>query len=306
MFFIRPTGPVIILAMSDRPDTAVNPSPPAPSKARRLLKRTLIYLVVIYLLWLAIAFAIQRSILFPSSLAGDVSAATAPDGVEVIRLEIEAGRVEAWYIPGEGVSAESTGPLVIFAHGNAELIDQWPNSLRGYTRLGISVLLPEFRSYGRSDGEPSQEALKQDYTRFYDLITARPEVDPARVILHGRSIGGAVIAQLATVRPSNCMVLQSSPASIRLMARRFLAPGALVRDPYDSVSVIQSYPSPVLVMHGTQDQTIPPSHANLLAEASTHPDTRLIFYEVDHNTLPPSGPYWADIEQFLKDAGVLE
>lgn len=292
--------------MSESPDTVANPVHPPPARPRRLLKRALIYLLVIYLIWLIIAFTIQRSILFPSSLAGDVSAASAPPGVEVIHLEIDGGQVEAWFIPGEGVSPESPGPLVIFAHGNAELIDQWPTNLRGYTTRGISVLLPEFRSYGRSDGAPSQEALKQDYIAFYDRVTTRLEVDPSRVVLHGRSIGGAVVAQLADQRPSAAMIQQSSPASIRLMARRFLAPGFLVKDPYDSVKVIQSYPSPVLVMHGTNDGTVPPSHANLLADASTHTHSRLIFYEVDHNTLPPTGPYWDEIEGFLKDAGVLE
>ena len=292
--------------MSDRPDASVDPGPTAPPKPRRLLKRTLIYIVVIYLVWLAIAFTIQRSILFPSSLAGNVTGAAAPDGVEVIHLDIEEGRVEAWYVPGDGVTADSPGPLVIFAHGNAELIDQWPINLRGYTSRGISVLLPEFRSYGRSDGEPTQALLKQDYTAFYDLVTARPEVDPSRVILHGRSIGGAVITQLADARPSVAMIQQSSPASIRLMARRFLAPGFLVLDPYDSVRVIKSYPAPLLVMHGNHDKTVPPSHAHLLAEASNHPDTRLILYDIDHNTLPPTEPYWNEIERFLKDADILE
>jgi len=296
------------VSMPDLPEASASPSPPAPSKARRLLKRTLIYLFVIYILWLVIAFTIQRSILFPSGLVGGAAGApgvSAPPGVEVLTLDIPGGQVEAWFIPGEGVSADSPGPLVVFAHGNAELIDHWPDGLRGYKQLGISVLLPEFRSYGRSDGEPSQQALKQDYIQFYDLVAAKPEVDPARVILHGRSIGGAVVAQLATERPSAAMIQQSSPASIKRMARRFLAPGLLVKDPFDSVKVIESYPSPVLVMHGSKDMTIPPSHANLLAQASTHPNTKLILYGVDHNTLPPAGPYWDHIEQFLEDAHVL-
>lgn len=292
--------------MPDPSDAVPEKTKPTPGGPRRLLRRTLIYLVVIYLLWLLMAFTLQRSILFPSSLAGDVRGASAPPGVEVLHLDIEGGRVEAWFVPGEGVSPEAPGPLVVFAHGNAELIDQWPTGLRGYQQRGISVLLPEFRGYGRSDGDPSQDALKQDYAAYYDLVTARPEVDASRVVLHGRSIGGAVIAQLATQRPSRAMIQQSSPASIRLMARRFLAPGFLVRDPYDSVAVVRDYPAPVLVMHGKDDGTVPPSHARRLAEASTHPGSRLIFYDVDHNTLPPSGPYWDEIERFLKDAGVLE
>lgn len=281
-------------------------NPPATSKARRLLKRAMTYLLVIYLSWLVIGCSIQRSLLFPSSLAGGAGTGAAPRGVEVMHIDIDPGRIEAWFIPGDGVSADSPGPLVIFAHGNAELIDHWPDGLRGYTQRGISVLLPEYRSYGRSDGDPSQHNLTQDFIAAYDLITQRSDVDPSRVILHGRSIGGAVVAQLASHRTSAAMILQSSPSSIKRMAARFLVPSFLVSDPFDSVKVIRAYQPPVLIMHGIADKTIPPSHAPRLANASKNPATKLIYYPVDHNTLPPDNPYWYDIEQFLKDAGVLE
>lgn len=221
-------------------------------------------------------------------------------------IDSPAGPVEAWFIPGEGVTAEAPGPVVLFAHGNAELIDLWPEELRGYTRLGVSVLLPEFRGYGRSAGDPSQRAIAEDYAKFYDRVTQRPEVDPSRVILHGRSIGGGVAAQLAVDRPSAVLVLQSTPASIKRMAARFLFPFFLVRDPFDSVRVVKHYQSPVLILHGKLDNIVPPAHAQRLADAATHPQSRLIWYDVDHNTLPPTRAYWNDVEQFLKDTGVLE
>ncbi|MEZ6189695.1 MAG: alpha/beta hydrolase [Phycisphaerales bacterium] len=289
-----------------------NPAPepggnkaPAKRRGKRLLKRAMIYLLVIYLSWLLIGFFIQRSILFPRSLAGGGAVGTL-NGIEVLNIETPDGPVEAWFIPGDGVSAEHPGPLVIFAHGNAELIDHWPDELRGYKRLGISVLLPEFRGYGRSAGEPGQRAITGDYVKFYDIVTKRPEVDTSRIILHGRSIGGAVAAQLAAARPSAVLILQSSPASIRRMAARFLFPFFLVRDPFDSVRVVKNYENPVLVMHGKVDNIVPPAHADRLKNASTNPQSELIWYDVDHNTLPPTRAYWDDVERFLKDTGVLE
>lgn len=277
---------------------------PARSGARWLLKRTMIYLLAIYLAWLLIGCFLQRSILFPRSMAGGPGPVVAPKEVEVFHIDSSQGRVEGWFIPGEGVSAESPGPVVIFAHGNAELIDHWPDGLRGYKRLGVSVLLPEFRGYGRSAGDPSQRAIGEDFARFYDIVIQRPEVDPSRVILHGRSIGGGVAAQLAADRPSAALILQSSPSSIKRIAARFLIPGFLVRDPFDSIAVLRAYEDPVLIMHGKIDTIIAPKHAHKLDAAAKN--STLIFYDVDHNTLPPSGPYWADIEQFLKDIEVLE
>ena len=271
----------------------------------------MIYLVVIYLAWLWVGFFIQRRILFPrymvqappvASMVGMVMTY----GIDVLTVDSPQGPVEGWFMPGIGVSAESPGPVVIFAHGNGELIDHWPYELDAYTNMGVSVLLPEYRGYERSAGDPSQKAIAQDYAAFYDLIIQRPDVDAARVVLHGRSIGGGVAAQLADDRPSAAMILQSSPSSIRRIAARFLVPWFLVRDPFNSVPVVRDYPYPVLVMHGSQDHIIPPSHATRLANAATHPESRLILYDTDHNTIPPSDTYWDDIEQFLKDADVLE
>ncbi len=279
---------------------------PAPARAKRLLKRTMIYLLGIYLVWLLIGCSIQRSILFPRSLVGGPIAVLVRSDTEVFYIESPQGPVEAWFILGDGVTAQAPGPVVIFAHGNGELIDHWPDGLRGYKRLGISVLLPEFRGYGRSAGDPSQRAIAQDFAQFYDDVIKRPEVDPSRVVLHGRSIGGGVAAQLAADRPSAALILQSSPSSIKRMVARFLLPWFLVRDPFDSVRVVRGYKQPVLVMHGKVDKTVPPSHGTRLAKATTNPVSRLIFYDVDHNTLPPSEPYWRDIKQFLKDAGVLK
>jgi fermentation-respiration switch protein FrsA (DUF1100 family) len=290
------------------PDPAPEPGgtkAPAKRRGKRLLKRVMIYLLVIYLSWLLIGFFIQRSILFPRSLAGG-GAANTLNGIEVLYVETPDGPVEAWFIPGDGVSAEHPGPVVIFAHGNAELIDHWPDEMRGYTHLGVSVLLPEFRGYGRSAGDPGQRAIAEDYTEFYDIVTKRPDVDPSRIILHGRSIGGGVAAQLTADRPSAVLILQSSPASIKRMAARFLFPFFLVRDPFDSVRVIKNYPNPVLIMHGRADNIVPPGHADRLKDASTNPKSQLIWYDVDHNTLPPTRAYWDDIERFLKDTGVLE
>lgn len=278
----------------------------AKPKPRRLFKRIMIYILVVYMVWLMIGCTIQRSILFPRSMVDvPVTALTTPD-TEVIYLESPQGSVEAWFIPGKGVSDQSPGPVVIFAHGNGELIDHWPYELGAYTDMGISVLLPEFRGYGRSAGNPSQKAIAQDYAAFYDLIIQRPEVDASRVVIHGRSIGGGVAAQLADDRPSAALILQSSPSSIRRIAARFLIPWFMVRDPFHAVPVVRDYPNPVLVMHGSHDRVVPPSHATRLSDAATHPDSRLILYDTDHNTIPPSATYWDDIEQFLKDAGVLD
>ncbi|MAE61291.1 MAG: alpha/beta hydrolase [Planctomycetaceae bacterium] len=206
---------------------------------------------------------------------------------------------------GAGVSAEAPGPAVIFAHGNAELIDGWPAVLGGYQAMGVSVLMVEYRGYGRSDGSPTQKGLTDDFVRFAEMLSDRPEVDGERLIYHGRSIGGGVICQLAAQRAPAALILQSTFTSAADMAARMGFPSFLVRDKFDSRAVVEAFDGPLLLMHGRRDRVIGYRHSERLAAVARQ--GRLRPYDCDHNDFPmESGAFWGDVEGFLREAGVLE
>ena len=119
-----------------------------PSQIRMLNEADLI-------VWVGAVWTLQRRLLFPRWAMAPAGAARPGPGVEVVTLQTPAGPVEAWLLAGDGTGASRPGPAVIFAHGNAELIDDWSLEMRAYTRLGVTVLLPEYRGYGRSAGSPS-------------------------------------------------------------------------------------------------------------------------------------------------------
>jgi fermentation-respiration switch protein FrsA (DUF1100 family) len=248
------------------------------------------------LLW-----SLQRRLIFPRHLVRpDPRAGEGIAGLE--RLHV--GETEGWLLPGDGVSADRPGPAVLFAHGNGELIDHWPAELEPYRRLGVSVLLAEYRGYGRSGGEPSEEGITEDYVAFYELLAARPEIDPARLVFHGRSLGGGVVCALAARRPPAALVLQSTFTSIADLARAFGVPRFLVRDPFDNLAVLPQLDRPVLIVHGTRDDVIPFSHAEALAKAARRP-TR-VSYDCRHNDCPPDPVrFWEDVRSFLEGQGVL-
>jgi fermentation-respiration switch protein FrsA (DUF1100 family) len=224
--------------------------------------------------------------------------AEAIPGLERIWLDTPQGRVESWLLPGRGASPQNPGPAVIFAHGNAELIDHWASSLEPYRAMGVTVLLPEYRGYGRSGGSPSQKAITQDLVRLYDLLVARPEVDPARVVFHGRSLGGGAVCALAARRPPASMILQSTFTSVRELMANYLIPGFLVADPFDNLAVLRHLQAPVLVVHGHYDALIPHHHAQRLADAC---QGRLLSYPCDHNDCPPDwNLFWGEVRQHLQ------
>jgi hypothetical protein len=228
----------------------------------------------------------------------------AATGGEALWCSTPAGPVEAWWLPGRGVSAARPGPWVVFLHGNGERIEDWPELLAPYRALGVSVLLPEYRGYGRSAGVPSEAGIVADVVAFVDVVAARPEVDASRMVLHGRSIGGGVACDVARVRRPAALVLSSTFTSIADMAAGMWIPRRLVPQSFDNVACLRELDVPVLVVHGERDRLIGVAHAHALASAAKHAE--LVLYCADHNDCPPTrSTFWSDVERLLVRAGVL-
>jgi len=262
-------------------------------------------LLAVLLVYWVVAWPLQRRLVFPRA------ALCAPDpptvsiaGLERLWLETEAGRVEAWLMPGAGRSARSPGPAVIFAHGNAETIDDWAATLRPYVWRGVSVLIPEYRGYGRSAGSPSQAAITDDFIRFHDLLAARDEVDLRRIVFHGRSLGGGVACALAAQRRPAALVLTSTFTSVAALAARVGVPRFMVRDPFDNLGFLRGHEGPVLLLHGRHDTVIPFRHGEALQRAAK--DARLVAVDSDHNDFPMESPLvWREIFALFERVGVL-
>jgi fermentation-respiration switch protein FrsA (DUF1100 family) len=259
----------------------------------------LILALVLGLVWL------QRAMIFPREYPRQVPSALSTPGLERLWLDTPEGRVEAWLLPGDGVDADHPGPAVIFAHGNAELIDHWPDALAPYRRLGVSVVLAEYRGYGRSAGSPSESAIRDDLATLQARLRAHPAVDASRIVFHGRSLGGGAVSTMLDRFPPRALILESTFTSIPDLAAAMYVPPFLIVDRFESAAAIQRYGGPLLVFHGTRDNVVPVEHGRRLAEL--HPQSsELVLYDVGHNDLPPRGSdYWSRIERFLRRTGVL-
>jgi len=249
-------------------------------------------------------FGLRRRILYPRHvLRADADALEQVEGAERLARPIRGGEVEAWLLRAPGASADSPAPLVMFAHGNGELIEHWPAMLSPYLAMGISVLLPEYRGYGRSAGWPSERTIVADCAWFLNRVLERPEVDASRLILHGRSIGGGVVCALTQRVSAAALVLWSTFANLPDVARRLGFPGFLVPDRFDNEGALRDVRAPTFILHGTRDLLIPVRHAHRLAAAAQVSELHL--YEAGHNDCPPPGSdHWRALEGFLRAANV--
>lgn len=286
-------------------ETASVPTPRL-ARTRRWL-RALACVTLLYVTGCAVLYFYQDHMVFPTDMAPEPLRQVADPGIVPLRLDLAGGgQVEAWFVPAPGITPEQAGPLVVFCHGNAELIDYQDEIVRGYHALGCSVMMPEYRGYGRSAGTPSQKAIRDDSVRFYDQVITRPEVDTTRIVFHGRSLGGGVAADLAAQRRPAALILESTFTSVAAMAHRYGVPSFLAKHPFRTDRVILHLDAPVLIFHGTRDDIIPVKHGRRLH--AIRPDAVYIEYDCAHNDFPGRGnrdAYWAEIARFLGQAGIL-
>ena len=86
----------------------------------------------------------------------------------------------------------------LFFHGNAGNIGaRLPNIEVLCKALNTNVLIIDYRGYGHSTGEPSEEGLHQDALATLEHALNDDDIDPSRLYIFGRSLGGAVAARLA-------------------------------------------------------------------------------------------------------------
>mgnify|MGYP002624192845 CR=1 FL=1 len=155
----------------------------------------------------ALVFFVQRWIAFPGMFTSPPrSGPSAPDGGQQIWLETDAGRVEAWLFPAPGPGPH---PAIVYAHGNGELIDHWAVEMADLARAGVSSMAVEYPGYGFSDGKPSRASIRDTFQAAFDTLADRDDVDAARIVAYGRSMGGGAAADLAGHRPAAARVLQS-------------------------------------------------------------------------------------------------
>ena len=261
--------------------------------------------LVLYLAYCGLLFLLQRQIIFPRYQIPRPSQSSRPiAGLEKIWLDTDSAKVEAWFIPSGTISSANPQPVVIFGHGNGEIIDYWPRELEEFTRMGMALLLVEYPGYGRSQGNPSEKSVTRAFIAAHDWLTARRDIDNSRIILFGRSLGGGAVCALARHRPSAAMILMSTFTSAKSFAKKFLVPSILVRDPFDNLSVIENYPAPLLIIHGKHDTIIPYSHGKALHAAAERGE--MITYNAGHNDCPPDWDvFWKDVESFLRENDII-
>jgi fermentation-respiration switch protein FrsA (DUF1100 family) len=185
---------------------------------------------------------------------------------------------------------------VLFSHGNGEDLGHDLPFLRELRDAGFSVLAYDYSGYGLSTGRPTERAAYADVDAAYDYLT-HVGVPPERIIAHGRSLGGAVAADLASRRPVAGLVLESTFTTIFHVVRSYPVV------PFDRFRTVDKLPricAPLLVMHGTDDEVVPYWQGRRLYDLAHGPKRSLWVDGAGHNDLGwvAGDAYWDALRDF--------
>lgn len=216
----------------------------------------------------------------------DVSATPADEEMayEDVSLRTQDGEtINAWYVPAS--TNRETAPVLLDCHGNAGDIGDRVWSIQTFHKLGLNVMIFDYRGYGKSTGKPTEKGTYLDAMATWDYLTTQKGFATNRVIVFGRSLGGSVASWLTEQVNPGALVIESAFTSAPDMAHRvfpYLPSRLLCRFKYDTLAHVRKIHCPVLIAHSRDDETVPFEHGRRLFEAANEPK---LFVEMrgDHN-----------------------
>lgn len=171
-------------------------------------------------------------------------------------------RLHGWYMPQ--ASAHLT---VLFFHGNAGNLTNCLDTFAILHRMGVNIFAVDYRGYGLSSGTPSEAGTYLDAEAAWRYLTAERGVDPANIIIFGRSLGGGVATWLAGRVNAAGVVLESTFSSMPDVAQRlypYVPVRWLARNRYNNLTRINDIRMPILFIHSSEDELIPLNHSENL------------------------------------------
>lgn len=212
--------------------------------------------------------------------------------VEVIHFTSEEIELNAWYIKPENPSK----PTILYCHGQAEHIAYFQKPYHVLAENGYGVFAAEYRGHGKSSGTPSEEGIYKDIEAAINYLETEKGIKKEDIVLWGRSMGGAIAAEIATKYHFRGVILESTFTTLKDAAqyiinsgcehpifdakRKFLfrlAQYIPAKQTFDTISKIHKIKSPLLIIHCKDDVIIDYRMAQKNAEK--HGSARLFIAE---------------------------
>lgn len=274
---------------------------PILTRLARLGLRALRSVVFVYLALLIVLLLLENTLLYPATKFPD------PRGdwvaAELSHEDVEFASADGTKLHGWFVECPQPRAVLLYCHGNGDCLGfmgPYLKELRDQQQ--VSIFAFDYRGYGKSGGSPSEAGILADGDAAQKWLAQRTGLQPANVVLMGRSLGGCVAVDLAAKNGARGLILQNTTTSMPEAAARiywFLPVRWLMRNRYDSLSKIARYHGPLLQSHGTADDLIPYAIGQQLFAAAPSPAKQFFTIEGRGHNDPEPPAYDKALAAFL-------
>ena len=262
----------------------------------------LLGLAAVLLAVTALMLVLEKQLIYFPQKALPLTPATIGLRFEEARLQAEDGvSLDAWHLPLEGARF-----TFLVCNGNAgNMAYRLDRAQLMQAELGASVLLFDYRGFGRSAGRPDEAGTYRDARAAYRFLVEAKGLAPDSLVLFGESLGAAIATHLAVENSAAGLILESPFTSIADMARAaypFLPPvGPLIRTRYETLAKVPRVSMPVFVLHGERDEIVPFAQGRRVFEAAPQPKRFFAIPAAGHNDtyLVGGDAYWRALREFL-------
>ncbi|HEY0219461.1 MAG TPA: alpha/beta hydrolase [Afipia sp.] len=211
--------------------------------------------VAVYAVAVGVMYYFQRRLTFPAPETGrtDPAAVGFPQAQEVILDTNDGEKVIVWHVP-----PKEGKPVVLFFHGNGEVLAWRAARFRAITSDGTGLVALSFRGYGGSTGKATEKGLLNDAAAAYDFAAAH--YSPERIVPWGYSLGSGVAVAIAGNKPIGKLILEAPYTSLVDVAAPlfwYMPVRLLMRDRLRSDVRIAGIKAPLLILHGEMDTVVP-------------------------------------------------
>ena len=208
--------------------------------------------------------------------------------------------LNGWFIPNH-----ASQDVVLFFHGNTGNISHCMETIEIYHRIGLGMFIFDYRGYGNSLGRTSEQGTYRDAEAAWLYLVKQRDILPEHIVVHGRSLGGAVASWLVSQYTPKAFIIESSFTKAGdIAAEQFPhVPARLLnRFHYNVLENLKQISCPVLIIHSKADKTIPVHHGIKLFDAANEPK-EFLEIEGDHydGFLTTGQRYIDSIENFIKN-----
>jgi fermentation-respiration switch protein FrsA (DUF1100 family) len=218
---------------------------------------------------------------------------------EIIFKASDGTDLSGWFIP-----VKNHKGVILVLHGKSGNISKRLAFINYFSRrMGLSTFIIDYRGYGKSEGKPGERGTYLDSEAAWKYLTKVRRIKPGDVIIFGRSLGGPIAAWLASKVKARALILESTFTTIKDIVTQmypFLPVKRFFKFEYPTIDYLKKVHSPVLIIHSSEDDYIPFSHATELYGAANKPKQLLkIKGSHSNNYLISEDIYIEGIKSFL-------